>query len=103
MLKSLIDDKMKAEIVSVVLGEITGETPKVIPYTEYTLIQWTPEQQKRLVPIIEAQISKKRTPGKIRIDYMPLVAPVAMKKVLPVALPAVLGLFALGYMAGKKK
>jgi len=103
MLSQLLDTKTKAEIVSVVLGEITGETPRVIPYSDYTLIQWTPEQQKRLVPIIEEQINKKKSPGKIRIDYMGLARPIVIKKALPVAVPVIAGLVAFGYILGSQK
>ncbi len=102
-LDNIVDDSTKANIIAEVLGEIYGETPSVIPYPDYYSIQWTESQQEKIIPIIESQLkagidkASAGKAGKIRIDYMPIVKKMTIKKVLPSAL----GLVGLGFLGGK--
>lgn len=87
---------LKAEALALALEQATGEKPYVQNMGEYIRVYWMDAQLPAVQKSITEMIDKKE-PGDIRIEWLPAVTPVAIKKVLPYAL-AVLG---AGYLLGK--
>lgn len=91
-----ITTKLKAEGIAIALEAAVGKKPSVADMGDHIRIYW----DKQDYPLIQSKVSKmiqKRDPGNIRIEWIPVVAPIAMKKVLPVAA----GLLVVGFIIGK--
>lgn len=87
---------VKAEALAVALEQATGQKPIVQDMGEYVRVYWNKSDHPAVQGRIEKLISKKE-PGDIRLEWMPVVAPVAIKKIAPYALV----LLGAGYLLGK--
>ena len=86
----------KAQALAVALEQATGEQPIVQDMGNYIRVYWGETQYPAIRQRIEKMISKKE-PGNIRVEWIPVVAPIALKKVAPIAL----ALIGAGYLLGK--
>ncbi len=89
----------KAKSIGEILKAFTGIEPEYIYYDDYVSIYY----KKSDIPIIHEKINKaiQSTSGKksdIKIDYLPLISPLIIKKVMPFAI----ALLVTGYLLGKK-
>lgn len=87
---------LKAEALALALKQATGEKPYVQNMGEYIRVYWMDAQLQAVQESITKMIDKKE-PGDIRLEWMPAVTPVAIKKILPYAL----ALAGVGYLLGK--
>ncbi len=76
------------------LEKLTGETPAIEYAADYARIYYHPDKLK----MVQKKLQKMSTasPGDIRVDWFPMIVPMAIKKALPFAA----GLFFLGYLIG---
>lgn len=86
----------KAQALSIALEQATGERPEVQDMGDHIRVYWNTVDHKSIQSKIEKMISKKE-PGEIRVEWLPVVTPIAIKKLLPLAL----GLVAVGFVVGK--
>lgn len=86
----------KAQAVSVALEQATGVKPTVQDMGDYIRIYWNEVDRPGIQAKIEELISREE-PGTIRVEWMPVVTPVAIKKLLPYAALLV----GAGFLIGK--
>jgi len=91
--------KIKAETIGMMINQILGFTPKIDYGENYAEISFTPDQQKIVQAYIEKQIDTKRPPGEIRINLLPILWPLILKK----SIPFLAGAAGIGFMIGKRK
>ena len=95
-----IDTTIKAEATATAIGAATGQYPQVL-YTDDTAnIIFTEAQGKAIRDFIEKQLAAPK--GKINLELMPVIMPLVLKKALPPAILAAVGLLLIGYHLGKK-
>jgi hypothetical protein len=85
-----------AESYAVALEKMTGVPVAVRHVADYSEVYWTPQN----VPAARSWLNRQLSPGKpgdVRVDFGPVVYPVATRR----ALPFVVGLLLAGYVAGK--
>jgi len=80
---------------SALFRQLTGSPPIVTSYPEYTQIAFTGDQQGKLQAEIEKIIA--REPGDVRVDIMPVITPIMLKRVI--VYMAIAG--AAGWFAGR--
>lgn len=85
----------RAGMIAAALRGITGIEARVVGKPQYAAIQWGPSEAAALRGWVERQTSK--APGDIRVEYMPALTPLMVRK----AIPWVIGVLAVGYLAGK--
>lgn len=73
---------IKAKSISEMLNRLTGETPTVEYYSDHARIYFEPDRLKRAQQKIEMILSKKE-PSDIRLEWLPLFTPMAIKKGWP--------------------
>jgi hypothetical protein len=83
-----------AESYAVALNALTGTPATAKHALDYSEVYFSDPAKTRAW--IEDQL-KPGPPGAVRIDFMPVILPVVLKRAVPVAL----GLVALGYLLGK--
>lgn len=86
----------KAQAVALALEQATGQTPHVQENEDHYRIYWTENQYPEIREKIEKLISKTE-PGEIRVEWMPVITPIALKK----AAPYLLLLVGAGFLLGK--
>jgi hypothetical protein len=91
-----ITTDIRAELISAAVQQITGEKPILTKTESYTQISFTEGQKAKLQAFLRNQLEPKPA-GDIRIDTMPIIAPVALEK----ALPYLLGIAAVGFILGR--
>jgi len=87
------------------LGQITGQTPQVIDNNTYYQIAWTTDQQPSVTKFLDDSINKftsDGTPSDIQIDFLPVVLPVALKKIAPFAIAYGAVAFILGMIISRR-
>lgn len=90
---------LKAESIVYAIEKITGSRPYIQYSPGGTDIYFSAAQVRDVTRNISTMLEKKPSPAdNINIHAVPIVAPIILKKVWPVAL----GLIALGYIIGKK-
>lgn len=85
---------LKSQGLSLAIKAATGETPIISDYTDYSELSFDPEQVKRLRQKLHAALSA--APGDVRIDLAPVIVPVVLKKIAPLAIAGMLGIYLLG-------
>lgn len=87
----------KAKATGLVLKSLFGIEPKYQYFDDYVRIFYSNED----LPTVHAKVNQiaagSKKPGDIRIEFIPIVAPIAIKKVLPYAIGAIVA----GYILGK--
>jgi hypothetical protein len=87
---------IKTEAIAAALSTILGSAP-VTSYSDGKgKITFTTDQSKKFQTLIDSAKIKTGATD-LNIDFMPVVMPVVLKKVIPYAL----GLIAVGYIIGK--
>ncbi len=84
-----------AKLAGVGLKQILGSEPQYSYQADHVRLYYTGTDLTNARQRITAMTSAK--PGAVRLDWWPLVSPVAMKKGLPVAI----GILVAGYLLGK--
>lgn len=87
----------KETAVSLAIRALTGEYPDVVNTDTYTQINFTPGQVAILQGTLDEWSSKE--PGDFRINYKPVLVPYYVKKFVPWAVGAALGLFLIGRLS----
>lgn len=85
---------IKSQGLSLAIKAATGESPSVFDYPEYAELSFNPEQVKRLRQKLRSALSA--APGDVRIDMAPVVVPVVLEKVAPLAIAGLLAAYLLG-------
>lgn len=87
----------KAKTTGLILKNLLGVEPEYQYYDDHVRL-WYP---KEALPTVHERINNiavnSSKPSDVRIDFVPMIAPIGIKKVLPYALGAV----AIGYVLGK--
>ena len=86
----------KGNAVGFALEQVTDKKPVVQDMGDHIKIYWKDEDIPAITKKINDIISRKEK-GDIRVDWMPVVAPIAIKKALPYAI----GILVVGYVLGK--
>lgn len=87
----------KAKALALALQKITGVEPSLSYETDHVLIYYQPDRLKQVQTYVEKIAASGKKPGDVRVNWMPVVTPFAVKK----AVPYVLGILAVGYVLGK--
>lgn len=98
-----IETVSKAKALSLVLGQLTGATPVITNYQNYSELNWNPTQQKMIAQKIENELNKKRNPSDVKVNIAPVVVPLVIKKALPFVAVGFGVAFVAGYFTGRKK
>jgi len=87
----------KAQGVGLLLQKMTGIAPSYVYGPDYVRIYYEADKLKEVQK--KLQLISASGPGDVRIDWFPMVVPMAIKKALPFAA----GIFFLGYLIGGKR
>ncbi len=87
----------KAQGVGLLLEKLTGIKPSYIYGNDYVRIYYHPDKLKEVQRKLE--LISASGPGDVRVDWFPMVVPMAIKKALPFAA----GIFFLGLLIGGRK
>jgi len=92
-----IQNIAKAKTTGLILKNLLGVEPEYQYYNDHVRL-WYPKES---LPAVHEKINtiavNSEKPSDVRIDLVPMFAPIGIKKVLPYALGAV----AVGYVLGK--
>jgi len=92
-----IQSVAKAQTAGKLLKAITGIEPEYIYYDDYIRVTYKKEDLQEVQRKVSDLILNTSSDSDVKIDYFPIVAPVAIKKIVPYAL----GLLLSGYIIGK--
>jgi hypothetical protein len=92
-----LSNAIQANVLAESIAQVVGEKPSVVNTLDMTYLRFSPEQQKKVRVWVESQLSKKREAGKVKIDFEPVIYPIAIKKVLPF----IILLLVIGVIAGR--
>ena len=87
----------KAKATGVILKNLLGIEPEYQYFDNYVRLYYTKEDLPKVQGRINQIAINSSKPSDVRIDFVPMVAPIALKKVVPYAIGAV----AAGYILGK--
>lgn len=87
----------KAQALGLAMQKITGIEPSYDYKPDHVLVYWQPDRLKRMQGYVEKLASSGRKPGDVRVNWMPVITPFAIKK----AVPYIVGMLAVGYILGK--
>jgi len=87
-----------AQIYQAAIKKITGVDSNIVYENDMAYIRFDREQQRRLNFWINNQIDKKRNPGKIKVEFEPVVYPIVLTRTAPL----IIILLGLGYIFGKR-
>lgn len=87
----------KAQALGLALKKTTGIEPSYVYETDHVLIYYEPDRLKQMQEYVEKIAASGRKPGDVRVNWMPIITPFAIKK----AVPYVVGILAIGYFLGK--
>lgn len=85
----------KAQGVGLALKTVFGQEPSYLYEDNYVQVYYQPDRLKK----VQSKIAQMAAagPSDVRIDFVPMITPIAIKKALPYAV----GLLAVGYLVGK--
>ena len=85
----------KAKATGLILSTVLGVEPKYEYHDNYVRVYYPSTD----LPAVRAKVNEIATgpAGDVRIDWLPLTTPIAIKTVLPVAV----GLIAAGFLIGR--
>ena len=87
----------KAKATGLILKNLLGAEPNYEYSENFVRLYYTKEQLKNVHNRVNEIATNSSKPGEVRIDLLPIVAPIAIKKVAPYAIGAVVA----GYLLGK--
>ncbi|MDD3065837.1 MAG: hypothetical protein PHT24_06240 [Endomicrobiaceae bacterium] len=87
----------KAQTAGKLLKAITGIEPEYIYYDDYVQVTYKKENLPEVQRKVSELIANTSSGSDVKIDYVPIVGHVAIKKIIPYAL----GLLFTGYIIGK--
>lgn len=87
----------KAKATGLILKNLLGIEPEYQYFDNYVRLYYSNENLPKVQSRINQIAVNSSKPGDVRIDFMPMVAPVAIKKIVPYAIGAI----AIGYILGK--
>ena len=85
----------KARALGLAIQQITGVEPSYENAADHVRIYFQPDRLQAVQS--KLQEMSESSPGDVRVDWFPIVAPTAIKKGLPIAA----GLLIAGYLLGK--
>jgi hypothetical protein len=85
---------IKSQGTALAIKAATGEMPLVTDYENYTTLSFSPEQIKNLR--VKLKSAMNAAPGEVRVDFAPIITPVVLEKIAPLALLGLLGVYLLG-------
>jgi len=85
---------LKSQGLAFAIKAATGENPLVSDYPDYSELTFDPEQVKRLRDKLRSALSA--APGDVRVDLSPVVVPVVLEKIAPLAIAGIIGIYLLG-------
>lgn len=87
----------KAQLYGAALQKITGQAPSYIYNDKFVRIYFEPDRLR----LVQQKINEMATsgPSDVRVDWMQIFTPMAIKKAAPIAI----GLVVAGYLFGKLK
>ena len=87
----------KAKATGLIHKNLLGIEPEYDYQDDHVKLHYTGSNLNQVREKINQIATTSKKPGDVRIDFIPMIAPVGIKKALPYALGAV----ALGYILGK--
>lgn len=87
----------KAKTTGLILKNLLGIEPEYQYYDDHVRLSYPKEALPQIHEKINTIAVNSSKPSDVRIDFIPMVAPIGIKKALPYAIGAV----ALGYVLGK--
>lgn len=99
------DRGVKSRIVAEAIKSVTGIAPVVDTRDpKVTWVRTTPEHAKWIEAVFMKSVLTDPTkkPADMKIDAMPALNPLFLKRIMPALAIALGGVFAVGYMAGRK-
>lgn len=87
----------KAKTTGLILKNLLGIEPEYQYFDNYVRLYYPAENLPKVQDKINQIAVNSSKPGDVRIDFFPIVAPVAIKKVAPYAIGAIVA----GYLLGK--
>lgn len=87
---------IKAEGVALLAKQVLGVKPEIENAGDHYRVYWNNEDLPEVRENFNTYVSEMQ-PGDVRVEWVPVVQNVAIKK----ALPYVLGIFAAGFLIGK--
>jgi hypothetical protein len=85
----------KAQLAGVALNQVFGEQPAYDYQSDYVRVYYEPDRLKQVQSRIEQMAVSG--PSDVRIDWLPMVTPFALKK----ATPYIIGIAAAGFLLGR--
>jgi len=85
----------KAQVAGAALNQVFGEQPAYDYQSDYVRVYYEPDRLKQVQSRIEQMAISG--PSDVRIDWLPMVTPFALKK----ATPYIIGLVAVGILLGR--
>lgn len=85
----------KARAYGILLQQLFGEDPSYYSAADHVKVYYEPDKLLRVQQRVNAMATGG--PADVRIDWLPMITPLAIKK----AAPYVLGIAALGFLLGK--
>jgi hypothetical protein len=86
---------LKSQGLAFAIKTATGENPTVTEYPDYSELTFDEDQVKRLKTKLRDAL-KPGAPGDVRVDLAPVVVPVVLEKVAPIAIIGIVGIYLLG-------
>jgi hypothetical protein len=93
-----LSNALQSNLLAESIYQVTGEKPSVVNENNVTYIRFSPDQQVKVRAWVEGQLNAKRTPGAIKIEFEPVIYPLAIKKILPF----IILLLVVGIIIGKR-
>lgn len=87
----------KARATGLILKNLLGIEPEYQYFDDYVRLYYTKDNLPKVQDRINQIAINSSKPGDVRIDFVPIVAPAAIKKVAPYAIGAIVA----GYILGK--
>lgn len=87
----------KAKTTGLILKNLLGIEPEYQYFNDYVRLYYSKENLPKVQDRINQIAVNSSKPGDVRIDFVPIVAPAAIKKIAPYAIGAIVA----GYLLGK--
>jgi hypothetical protein len=94
---SSVTAMLKANALAAVINQLTGANPIITDTGDVQRVSFSPADQVAVRSWLESQMRAAMVPGDVRVDYLPIVLPIAIKK----ALPFVLLVAGMGFILGR--
>jgi hypothetical protein len=88
---------LKAQALAAAIGDITGTHPVITDTGAVERITFTPADQIKVREWLESMLASAQVPGDVQVDFVPVILPLAVKKLLP----AVVAIALVGFLLGR--